>query len=61
MQNLIVNYDIGIKHTCSCISEHSLCKRKEEKHYTPIKISTNYYILRRLVNILIGKQKNKNP
>jgi hypothetical protein len=35
--------------------------KEKEKHYMPIKISTNYYILRRLVNILIGKQKNKNP
>lgn len=35
--------------------------KEKEKYYTPIKPSTNYYILRRLVNILIGKQKNKNP
>jgi hypothetical protein len=25
-ENLIVNYDIGIKHTCSCISDYSLMK-----------------------------------
>jgi hypothetical protein len=40
---------------------HTPYAKEKEKHYTPIKISTNYYILRRLVNILIGKQKNKNP